>query len=728
MAFNFKRIGSNFLFQSILTILMVISIMLFLFYTSTKKREIIKASIITGELLDKLEESNSLVKHAGSYQIADPKFVSTLADDLISENKELNSEMIDSISTLSEFLFLRSLFKKEHIVDSIQKLMATRLFSYDQYILSLKELGNKDGGSIKKTLESIDAFSSVLQDAPDNGIKNSELLNLRSKFMFDYSEKTVSELIFFSENISEAFYDFSDYDLSTLDQIATQTTENLSNSQSIILRLNNISENTGQYVNLQKSTEQLKLKISNFHDSVIQLASTFTFWLNMLYILVSVIFSIVFLSIMTRLSNKVKHNMKSMEHESSLIASGTIDSSITNNGNYEFITIINNLKKIQHYIRERNDFVHQLLNNNFESNIELQGSKDDLSINLNALKDRLFKEKELQDKQNKINEIRRYNNEGLAKFADIMRINSNNTQILCDNLIKELVKYLGALQGVLFLTEEHDEMTLNLMSAFAYDRKKYIKKTIKKGDGLIGTCAYEKQSINLKEIPKGYVSIKSGLGDTPPNNILLIPVMQDNNLVGVLEIASLKIFDKHDIDLTEQIASNLASTILTVRNSTKTSELLEKSQQQAAEMREQEEEMRQNMEELKATQEESARREDEMQGLINAVGASFYTLEYDTNGKIENINSRLATFLEQSYGSIIGRRHQDIFSDSSIINTEVICEIVASKKVRHLTEVLSWGSKKLIYKHTLSPILTQDGDVMKVLNLLNIEEEQSEQL
>jgi transcriptional regulator with PAS, ATPase and Fis domain len=279
------------------------------------------------------------------------------------------------------------------------------------------------------------------------------------------------------------------------------------------------------------------------------------------------------------------------------------------------------------------------------------------------------------------------------------------------------------LQGGIFLIDENDPEILNLISAFAYDRKKHQTKTIRIGDGLIGTCAIEKKKIYLTQVPKDYVLIKSGLGDTPPDNVLIVPVINENDILGVLEIASLKKLSEYEIELTEQIASSLATTLITVRNNTKTAELLEKSQHQAAEMAEQEEEMRQNMEELKATQEESARREEEMQGMLDAIGTSFYILEYNTDGSIIHINERLSMFLNEPIESVIGKKHTDVFSSASELNVKLFSKIVSDKQSKNITESLNWGSKIYRYSHNLSPILSKYGDVSKILNILSIQEE-----
>jgi transcriptional regulator with GAF, ATPase, and Fis domain len=157
-----------------------------------------------------------------------------------------------------------------------------------------------------------------------------------------------------------------------------------------------------------------------------------------------------------------------------------------------------------------------------------------------------------------------------------------------------------------------DREEYDLVAAFAFDRKKFLEKTFAKGQGLVGTCAAEKDVVHLIEIPQEYIEITSGLGGANPNSLLLVPLIIEDEVLGVIELTSFNKFQPHEIELVKRLAQNIASTLRSVKVNARTSELLEKSQEQAEMMAAQEEEMRQNMEEMQATQEEMKRKEDEM--------------------------------------------------------------------------------------------------------------------
>jgi transcriptional regulator with GAF, ATPase, and Fis domain len=177
-----------------------------------------------------------------------------------------------------------------------------------------------------------------------------------------------------------------------------------------------------------------------------------------------------------------------------------------------------------------------------------------------------------------------------------------------------MVRYTNSNQGGIFIVNDNDKDKpfLEMTSCYAYDRQKFLKKRIEVGEGLVGRCYQEQEKIYLTEIPNDYIKITSGLGDNNPSCLLLIPLAYNDNIFGIMEIASFNEYQDFEIEFIERIGESIAATISSVKANIQTAILLEQSQQQAEEMSSQEEEMRQNMEELRATQEQSSRREEEL--------------------------------------------------------------------------------------------------------------------
>ncbi|MBN1414425.1 MAG: GAF domain-containing protein [Bacteroidales bacterium] len=270
---------------------------------------------------------------------------------------------------------------------------------------------------------------------------------------------------------------------------------------------------------------------------------------------------------------------------------------------------------VQH-IGDAAQFASRLSEGKLDSEFTAHDENDAIGISLNKLRQSMIQSRKEEEERKKEDDIRNWTNQGVAIFNDILRQDNNDMKKLAFNVIKNLIQYLSANQGGFFLLEEKqgEESYLNLIAAYAYERQKYLQKKILIGEGLVGNCVQEKQTIHLRDIPKDYIEIRSGLGGSVPRSLLIVPLKKEEQITGVVEIASFNEFGKHEIDFVEKVAESIAATMVTVRLHEQTAILLEESKKRSEEISQQEEELRQNLEELKATQEEMARiRKDEEQ-------------------------------------------------------------------------------------------------------------------
>ncbi len=213
---------------------------------------------------------------------------------------------------------------------------------------------------------------------------------------------------------------------------------------------------------------------------------------------------------------------------------------------------------------------------------------------------------EADERQSKINWV----NIGAAKFSEIIKNESEDISSLGDKILALIIKYLEVNQGALFIIQED---RLLRVATYAYGKKKFIDDAIEIGQGLVGQCALEGQTIYLKEIPKDYAKITSGLGEATPKNVLIIPIKQRDQILGVMELASFQTIEQFKIEFIEKLSENIASLIFNKQNASQTKQLLKESQERAEMLSQQEEEMRQNAEELQATQEEMTRQNLELE-------------------------------------------------------------------------------------------------------------------
>ncbi len=234
------------------------------------------------------------------------------------------------------------------------------------------------------------------------------------------------------------------------------------------------------------------------------------------------------------------------------------------------------------------------------------------TLNENNLAGRLTKMRDQLKQFKKEEEKRLWSNEGLTKFSEIVRNHQRNLEELSNEIVRFLSKYLHAQQcGLFILNESEEKPFLELKACFAYDRKKFIERRIDVGIGLIGQTFLEGETTLLTNVPKGYTYISSGMGETTPSCVLILPMKYNDKIEAIIELASLKKFEEHEIAFLQKAGEFVAAAVQGVRTTERMHTLLSSSQEQTEAMRAQEEEMRQNMEELYSTQEEIQRREQE---------------------------------------------------------------------------------------------------------------------
>lgn len=312
------------------------------------------------------------------------------------------------------------------------------------------------------------------------------------------------------------------------------------------------------------------------------------------------------------------------------------------------------LNQLRNEVKAAARFVQDIKTFNLASEYTGVLKDESLAKELIDLRQQLFILKEQEEQRNWVNE-------GLATFAALLRMHeTNDLKEFFNKVLSKLVNYLGVNQGGLFVLNDDDESapSLNLVACFAYERKKYTQRNIEPGEGLVGQCFLEKECIYMTDVPNDYVRITSGLGEALPRNILIVPLKLNEVVLGVLELASFQKFQPHQVDFVKKVSESIASAYSSYRVSSKTSRLLEESQEQAEQLRSQEEEMRQNMEEMQATQEEMKRMQLEMHAQTGIINQVAIVSKADVRGNITYVNEEFLKWAKYSREELIGKNHR----------------------------------------------------------------------
>jgi HAMP domain-containing protein/signal transduction histidine kinase/CheY-like chemotaxis protein len=188
----------------------------------------------------------------------------------------------------------------------------------------------------------------------------------------------------------------------------------------------------------------------------------------------------------------------------------------------------------------------------------------------------------------------------LAKFTQMLQ-GQKDLYTVTQRILSELAQVVTAHYGAFYILRQDDEsqnVKLNLFATYAYKSQTNIPREFAIGEGLIGQCAFEKERILITNVPEEYIHINSGLGQASPFNLIILPVLFENNVKAVIELASLDSFSVTHLDFLSQLTESLGIVLNTIETNTRTEELLAQSQSLAGELKIQQEELRRTNDEL----------------------------------------------------------------------------------------------------------------------------------
>jgi CheY-like chemotaxis protein/signal transduction histidine kinase/HAMP domain-containing protein/CHASE3 domain sensor protein len=288
---------------------------------------------------------------------------------------------------------------------------------------------------------------------------------------------------------------------------------------------------------------------------------------------------------------------------------------------------------------------------------------------------------------------------GNAQLNDIMR-GEKNLESLSGFIIDHLTHYIGAQAGALYLV--NNAYQLEFMSGYGFDKPRMEMRPFKQGEGLIGQVAIDKKLLKIDNIKPEFLKIKTALADVTPVNIVILPFVYNNEVIGVAEIASKNEIEEEHIQYLESVSENIAVVISNLKSVIKTEELLYETQNQAEELETQQEELRQiNMElnaqkaklqtseeELKASQEELQEKNAELEEKAHQLEEQYETLNL-RNKELENARNAVNLKIEQL--EVISKYKSEFLANMShelrtpLNSILILARLIAENKDKNLT-------------------------------------------
>jgi HAMP domain-containing protein/signal transduction histidine kinase/DNA-binding response OmpR family regulator len=222
--------------------------------------------------------------------------------------------------------------------------------------------------------------------------------------------------------------------------------------------------------------------------------------------------------------------------------------------------------------------------------VEARGEVAELKDNINTMIDnlRLTTDRNTEQDWLKTN---------LARFTSMLQ-GQRELSTVGRMLLSELAPLVNAQQGVIYQMQSEEAGELGLLSAYADNVENGHHSHLKIGESLVGQCAAEKKRLLITEIPGNAVAISSGLFKAVPRNVIVLPVLFEDRVKAVIELASLGKFTASHLAFLEQLTSSIGIVLNSIEATMQTESLLKQSQQLAAELQTQQKELQQTNEQL----------------------------------------------------------------------------------------------------------------------------------
>ncbi len=373
-----------------------------------------------------------------------------------------------------------------------------------------------------------------------------------------------------------------------------------------------------------------------------------------------------------------------------------------------FQKLIDNLNKTTSFAKE-------VGKGNFDIDFVPFSKKDILGTSLIEMRENLkFQKKE--EELRKLEKIKEeWNTRGINKFSEILRQHTNNVEDLSYSIIQNLVKFLNANQGGIFIYKnDNDKIYLEQIACFAYDRKKFNKKSIEYGEGLIGICAIEKEAIYLNDIPNEYLEIESGLGNSKARSILIIPMITEDDVIGVMEIASFKNMKKYERKFAMEVAENTASTFSIMKINNQKAKLLEETQKEKEEMFLKDQKLKEEIIFLEKSEEDKRIEIKNLKDIFYAIENLIFILELDKFGKIIYVNDLFAEVFSMRKKEIINKNFSG-FSNMTYSELSKFFKNLEKDKKIIKDQKISFDGLKINLIGTYTPIFDKTNKLKKVI-------------
>lgn len=264
------------------------------------------------------------------------------------------------------------------------------------------------------------------------------------------------------------------------------------------------------------------------------------------------------------------------------------------------------------------------------SEIIVNSQKDRLGMALQDMQEALLSSKISIERQ-------RWLDEGINLVNATMQ-GDQDTRSLATGVVAGLADYLGAEVGALYVRDSNSNGDTNavkfeLLGSYAFSQRKHMQISFGLGESLIGQAALERKTIEMSQVPDDYLMIRSGIGESKPNALLLVPMVYRDTVYAVMELGVSHSFNPSARELLQRVTESIAIAFSAAESKYQLAQALEESQFLTEELKQQQEELRLSNDEL----EQQARALESSKSEVEQRNLSLISAQNELNERAEQL-------------------------------------------------------------------------------------------
>ncbi len=379
------------------------------------------------------------------------------------------------------------------------------------------------------------------------------------------------------------------------------------------------------------------------------------------------------------------------------------------------------INRLMETLKQTANFARRIGSGDFSTSYQVLDDEDVMGKALLEMQKNLKIGKEQEEVRQEERHKLSWTQEGLNELSELLRMSSDDFEEYLLSILRFILQYFKAEQGAVFLLDSSnkDKPFLKLSAAYAYDKKKALQANVEIGENLVGRCFKEKEVIYMTNIPKGYAFVSSGLGGHQPRCLFLMPLIFEQEALGVVEVASFKEFKDFELDFLKEVGERIASSISVMQKNFQTQRFLKQYKDKSAELENIEVLLQKNEIELRKAVLNAQNYELETEAIADLISEIMSVSWLNLDAKVLNVKDKYLSELGNSPIDMIKKRQSAILviKENEPRNFKILWTAVKEGKHQILESSYSLNNTDIKIIEMFSPVKNSLGNIVKVVNI-----------